>query len=310
MFDKLIFNIRLRSPDHVRRVAETEHLQWCTEGERGWWQSSALENLTGLSVRITGDRMQVKCSLHKQFTRITGGRLDNTGMFTLSEARACACAMFGRWDTDVGNARVTHFEIGLNLPVSREPMKYIALAGAVGAGKSREMFCDANFEKHRQKTTLKGRTVKKYFKLYDKSHEAEQKHRTCACRVLRAETVYRRQDVTMDVFLSPEYSGRLAETFYRDWTNIVFARRVVAAKGMKASQMERAERIMKVGAERYAREAYENWKDGRLTDKQYRTMREFARDWEKTSSLFTLEADPLEVEYRSALQAEFGKAVR
>ena len=39
-------------------------------------------------------------------------------------------------------------------------------------------------------------------------------------------------------------------------------------------------------------------------------MREFARDWEKTSSLFTLEADPLEVEYRSALQAEFGKAVR
>ena len=111
MFDKLIFNIRLRSPAHVRRVAETEHLQWCTEGERGWWQSSALENLTGLSVRITGDRMQVKCSLHKQFTRILGGRLDNTGMFTLSEARACACAMFGRWDTDVGNARVTHFEI-------------------------------------------------------------------------------------------------------------------------------------------------------------------------------------------------------
>ena len=74
--------------------------------------------------------------------------------------------------------------------------------------------------------------------------------------------------------------------------------------------MERAERIMKVGAERYAREAYDDWKDGRLTDKQYRTMREFARDWEKTSSLFTLEADPLEIEYRSALQAEFGKAVR
>ena len=307
MFDKMIFNVRLRSPDQTRRVIEAEHLQWCTEGTRGWWQSSALENLTGISVKIVESRMQVKCSLHKQFTRILGGRLDNTGRFTLSEARATACALFGRWDTDVGDARLTHFEIGLNLPMSRAPTDYIALAVSVCRG--REMFCDANFEKHRQKTTLKGRTVKKYFKLYDKSHEAKQKHRPCAPCVLRAETVYRRQDVPMDVFLSPAYSGRVADTFYRDWAGMVFARRVSGEKGVKVSQLERAARIMEVGAERYAREAYEEWKAGRLTDKQYRTMREFARDWEKTSRLYALEPDPLEVEYRSALHAEFAEAV-
>lgn len=308
MFDKMIINAQVDSYTHAQELIRSEHLQRCMEGGRVFYQLSALANLQGVSMKLDGGRLQIKCSLHKQHSRLTGGRLDNTGMFTVGQARRTVCELFGRWDVDIGCARVTYFEIGLNIPVRGDPMEYIALMESAGPAGSRELFCDANFEKNRQKTTDKRRTVRKYFKVYDKGFEAREKGRECEGNILRVETVYRRQDIPLGVLMEPEYTDRLTGMFCRDWLSVEFRRRVSAVKGVKASQLERAACIMRTGAEAYLREAKARWRDGSLTGKQYRTMREFAQNWEKVRHMFALVPDSKEIEYRDKLLALTGEA--
>lgn len=308
MFDKMIINAQVDSYTHAQELIRSGHLQRCMEGGRVFYQSSALANLQGVSMKLDGGRLQIKCSLHKQHSRLTGGRLDNTGMFTVGQARRTVCELFGRWDVDIGCARVTYFEIGLNIPVRGDPMEYIALMESAGPAGSRELFCDANFEKNRQKTTDKRRTVRKYFKVYDKGFEAREKGRECEGNILRVETVYRRQDIPLGVLMEPEYTDRLTGMFCRDWLSVEFRRRVSAVKGVKASQLERAACIMRTGAEAYLREAKARWRDGSLTGKQYRTMREFAQNWEKVRHMFALVPDSKEIEYRDKLFALTGEA--
>lgn len=308
MFDKMIINAQVDSYTHAQELIRSGHLQRCTEGNRVFYQSSALANLQGVSMRLDGSRLQIKCSLHKQYSRLTEGRLDNAGMFTVSQARRTVCELFGRWDVDIGCARVTYFEVGLNIPVRGDPAEYITLAESVGPAGCRELFCDANFEKNRQKTTDKRRTVRKYFKIYDKGFEARDKGRGCDGNILRVETVYRRQDIPLGVLMEPEYTDRLTGMFCRDWSSVEFRRRVSAVKGVKASQLERAARIMRTGAEAYLRETKARWQDGSLTDKQYRTMREFAQNWEKVRHMFSFVPDCKEIEYRDKLLALINEA--
>ena len=112
------------------------------------------------------------------------GILDNSGSFTISQARAALRTLFNDVDIDVSHVTVTYFEIGLNMRLSREANEYIRLVSSVG--ENRKLFNDANFEENRQKTTEKSRCRSKVLKMYDKSFEYRSKGKAVESKHFKA----------------------------------------------------------------------------------------------------------------------------
>lgn len=310
MFDKVILHAQLDDVAHAEYLIGLEHLQRCTEGDRVYWSSTALANLAGVSMRIDGNTVKINCSLHKMYYRAYHGRLDNTQMFTISQARQIAYELLEAWRLDIRKVRVTYFEVGLNLPVDCEPLEYISLMCSVGSSRDKELFNDANFEKNRQKTTEKGRAIKKVFKVYDKGFEVRNKGHDMPCNILRIETMYRRQNILLGDFLSENNVSRLLSIFYSDWTEVEFRRKISSSGGVKFSQIERAEKVMQYGTEKYLQMTREDFASGVLTAKQFRTIREFVQKWDELKQKFKFIPDLRETEYMSKCEKMFKVACR
>lgn len=308
MFDKMIFNAQIDFVRDAERIAARHHLIKCTEGADTYYQSSALSNIEGIWWKIKGRNAQIKCSIHKLFWRSRYGTLDNSRMFTISDAKQIISELLDDWDIDPAKVRITYYEVGLNIPVDHDPIEYISLAESIGVLRSRELFNDANFEKNRQKTTEKSKNIKKVFKIYDKGFEARDKGRSCNGDILRIETIYKRQSVSLIDFFSEKSIYNIIHTFYRDWATIEFKRRLSADKGIKSSQIEKAEALLRLGRDEYMQRSYDNWKSGHLSDKQYRTIREFIQSWDEIKHHFKLIPSSHEIEYKTKLLSLFNEA--
>lgn len=308
MFDKMIFNAQIDFVRDAERIARKHHLIQCTEGNEIYYQSSALSNIEGIWWKIRGKTAQIKCSLHKIFWRCRYGTLDNSQMFTISDAKQIISELLDEWDINPEQVRITYYEVGLNIPVDHDPIEYISLAESIGVMRNRELFNDANFEKNRQKTTEKSKNIKKVFKIYDKGFEARDKGRLCEGNILRIETIYRRQSVSLIDFFSEKSIYNIIHTFYRDWATIGFRQRLTADKGIKSSQIDKAEALLRLGRDDYLRSTYERWKSGHLTDKQYRTIREFINSWDEIKCHFRMIQSPHEIEYKTKLLSLFNEA--
>lgn len=308
MFDKMILNAQIDFVRDAERIAERHHLVRCTEGSETYYQSSALSNIEGIWWKIKGSSAQIKCSIHKLYWRSRYGTLDNSQMFTISDAKQIISELLDDWDIDPSRVRITYYEVGLNIPVDNDPIEYISLAESIGGIRNRELFNDANFEKNRQKTTEKSRNIKKVFKIYDKGYESRDKRRVCEGNILRIETIYRRQNIYLTDFFSEQSLYNVLHTFYKDWANIEFKRRLSADKGIKSSQIDKAEALLRLGREKYLLSAQNDWKLGHLTDKQYRTIREFIAAWDSIKGHFRMLPSSYEVEYKSKLLELFNQA--
>ena len=304
----MIFNAQIDFVRDAERIAGRHHLIRCTEGNETYYQSSALSNIEGIWWKIKGNTAQIKCSIHKLFYRSRYGTLDNSQMFTISDAKQIISELLDDWDIDPTQVRITYYEVGLNIPVECNPLEYIALAESIGVSRNKELFNDANFERNRQKTTEKSKNIRKVFKIYDKGFECRDKGRLCDGNILRIETIYRRQSIGLIDFFSEESINNILHTFYRDWATISFRRRVSADKGIKSSQIEKAEALLRLGRDEYMKRTQADWKSGYLSDKQYRTIREFIQSWEEVKGSFKMIPSPLENEYKSKLLRLFNKA--
>lgn len=302
MFDKMIFNAKIDFSRDAFALAKRNHLQKCMEGAEAFYQSSSYGNFDGVFLRIRGGTLQVKCSLHKLFYKDTCGCLDNSRMFTVSNALEMIGALFERIGIERESAKVTYFEIGLNIPLSRDPLEYIGMVLSAGGENGKEMFNDANFQKNRQKTTEKSRNIKKVLKIYDKGFEARSKGKHVEGNILRVETIYRRQSLPLPVLFSGEYIGKLTGRFYRDWQSLEFPRRLCFDKGIKASQAEKARCLLSLGREEYLRRSREAFLLGECSKKQWETVRVFVRNWDSLKSRFYQLPDGRETEYRRELE--------
>lgn len=310
MFDKMIFNAQIDFVKDAERIANKHHLIRCTEGNDTYYQSSALSNIEGIWWKIKGRTAQIKCSIHKLFWRSRYGTLDNSHMFTISDAKQIVIELITDWGINPNHVRITYFEVGLNIPVEDDPIEYIKLSESIGVLRNRELFNDANFEKNRQKTTEKSKNIKKVFKIYDKGFEARDKGRICDGNILRIETIYRRQSISLIDFFSEKSIYNVIHTFYRDWATIEFKRRLSADKGIKSSQIEKAEALLRLGREEYMKRTQTDWKAGHLTDKQYRTIREFIMSWDEIKNHFRMIPSCHEIEYKDKLMNLFNEAIK
>lgn len=305
MVDKIVIQAVIMYKRDAVPLAERNSLQRCTKGGVEYYESSEYGNIVGVNMQIKGNRAKVECSLHKLHSKWSGGALDNSGLFTVDEARATLYSLLGRVGLSGFPVYVTYYEIGLSIPLSDEAYKYIALVSGIGAGNGRVLMEDAHFEELRQKTTRKTKDIKKFYKIYDKTFEAMNRcRRRVPPNILRIETVYRRQKIPLEEFAGVPYMNKIAGCFFREWGSVQFPKVVAAVGGARASrlQSEWAAVIMSLGEKAFLRQTEQKYELGDITAKQLRTRREFVKSWKHIKSRFAEVTVNKGAEYFEALR--------
>lgn len=297
----MIFQCVLTDGD-IPRIVRSLRLMECWKGDRVYWSSSSYSVLSGIHAVIENHKLKLSCSIHKLYSQALTGRLDNSRLCTMSDAVLVIRALFGSagegLDIPLDRITVKYAEIGLSIKMSHSADNYIRqIISIESVGNRKELFIDYLYEKNRQKVTAKTRNVRKCLKIYDKTFEAAEKDRIVEPDILRVETQYKRMKMPLAEFISPSNLQRILEVYYRDWTSITWQRRVIGTKGVKSSQLDKAKELIELGKDEYLAKYRQEWKQGMLSDKAWRTYREFAMNWESLKSLFLFAPGPLETEF-------------
>lgn len=179
MFDKITIRAKV-SNDECVHLAQIHHLQSWTN-ERGtqvdYRSSDNYKKFTGISVKIQNNTVTLSTSLHKYWNDRNFGQLRNDNIFTISEAKAAFEMLLFENGLLPQKTKVVLFEIGLNMPVSYDPITFIELVRYLprknDIKENKIMFIDANYKINRQKTSEKHKDIRRYFKIYDKTWEKE-----------------------------------------------------------------------------------------------------------------------------------------
>ncbi len=306
MFDQVHFKINIEFDDEPAELADRNNLQRCTEGDNVYYKYTKEHQANGIIITIKNDEIKINCSLHKFYYKIQYGSLDNSRQFTISNALYAVNTLFNELGIEKERVKVTSFEIGLNIPTTADPLKYIEIMQSVGAGGDRELFNDANYRKDRQRTTAKHKDKRKYLKVYDKGFEMANRKRTASTEnILRIESVYKHQSKSLEVLFSPDNIERITKQFYKDWSNVEFARTVTTSKGVRPSQRAKAEILLRLGRDGYLQKSETDYKAGTISRMELRTIREFVENWDNVKHLYKAEPSIYEVEYKERLKELF-----
>ena len=315
MFDKIIIRAKVSHEECVH-LAKLHHLQvWTNDNgtDVDYRSNDSYKKFTGISIKIQRNVLTLSTSLHKYWNDRNYGRLRNDNIFTVSEAKSAFEMLLFENGLIASKTKVILFEIGLNMNVSYNPLTFIELVKYVPHKNDKKldkvMFIDANFQINRQKTSEKHKDFRRYFKIYDKGWEMNDKVRTKnqepkikkEYNILRIETVYRRKSERSDKLFSDENINRLVMNFYKDWKDLFFFREVRAYKGARKSEIDRVKMIVNHGAEEYLQRTKEEFRNKKITEKQYRTIMEFIRDYDENSKLYKVLISPQEKEYNTLL---------
>lgn len=82
-------------------------------------------------------------------------------------------------------------------------------------------------------------------------------------------------------------------------------RELSATKGVKISQLEKAREIHRLGVTRYKERYKRMFLDGKLTKKQWETIRNFAKVWPAEREKYVEEVGKLEKEFKDRLLSNF-----
>ena len=312
MFDRITIKATI-TDDECAHLASLHHLEAYTNesGTRVKYRSTEYKNLSGIFVTIDKNKLTVSLSLHKYWKMKNFGRLRNDDLFTVSEAKSAFEMLLFENGLIAAKTKVTYFEIGMNMNVSYDPLTFMELVRYIPRKNdivsNKQMFVDANYRINRQKTTEKHSDIRKYFKIYDKGWEMQEKKRIPIDNyILRIETVYKRHNERSDSFFTDENIKRLVNRFFLDWKDLVFIRTVRADKGRRKSEIERARILINTSPEEYIAKIKDDLRDGILTTKQYRTIREFVRDFDEDK--FRTVISPQEQEYKRLFSSVFQKS--
>nr|DAH70600.1 MAG TPA: hypothetical protein [Caudoviricetes sp.] len=301
MFDKIIMTATVDTAD-IDTIVLRNYLEQCTEGDEVYYKSTAYANFDGCFIELRGNKLKCKCSICKLYSKGKNGKLDNSRPMTFAMAVRTIKELLLRLCVRMENAVVTYYEIGITMKMSHSADCYIRQVQEIS---DRILWNDANFPEYRQKTTEKSKYFRKVLKVYDKSFEAGEKGRKVGDNILRIETVYRHQSVSMLEFTDYFFLSKMGRIFYKDWSEICFVRELSATKGVKISQLEKAREIHKLGVTRYKERYKRMFLDKKLTKKQWETIRNFAKVWPAEREKYVEEVGELEQEFKDRLLSNF-----
>lgn len=297
MFDKIIFKAKIDTND-IDTIVLKNYLEQCTEGDELYYKSTAYANFDGCFIEIRGDTLKCKCSIHKLYSKGKSGKLDNSRPMTFANASKTIRELLLRLCAKMEDVIVTYYEIGVTMKMSMPADAYIR---QVEEAAGRLLWNDANYPEFRQKTTEKSKYFRKVLKIYDKTYEAGEKGRDVGSNILRIETVYKHQAVRLTELLDNIYLNKIGRIFYKDWSEMQFARELQATKGVKLSQLDKAREIQRIGVTRYKERYKAMYQAGKLTKKQWETIRTFANGWQKEKAKYIEEIGTLEMEFKEKL---------
>lgn len=299
MYDRITLKATI-DPADIDTVVLRHYLEQCTTGDEVYYRSTEYANLSGLWIEVRGTQLTCKCSVCKQWARKLDGRLDNWKPITWAMAARTLGELCLSLCVRTDRAWATYYEVGLTMKMSRPPTDYIHL---VDEAAGRILWNDANYPVDRQKTSEKSKYIRKVLKMYDKTYEAGSKHRPgVVAGVLRIETVYRHQKTPLDQLTSPAFMSRLGAQFRDDWLSLRFEREIIPAPGVKMSELDKARELFRLGVPRYLDKYRALYKEGKLTRKQWETMRTYAARWPQEVKRYTDRAGPEETEFKNFLR--------
>lgn len=275
MFDKIIFKAKINVED-IDTIVLRNYLEQCTEGDELFYRSTAYANFDGCFIELRGRNLKCKCSINKLYEKEQSGKLDNSKPMTFRNAVRTINTLLNRLCARAEDTVVTYYEVGVTMAMPRPATEYISIAEEVSG---RVLWNDANFPVDRQRTTEKSKYFRKVLKIYDKTFEAEQKGRKVGRNILRIESVYRHQSIQLPDLMSNETMSKIGRTFYNDWNGLRFERDIEPCGGVKMSQIDKAREVVRLGVYRYKEKYKALYSEGKLTKKQWETIRNFARSW-------------------------------
>ena len=296
MFDKVIIKACI-DVDDIDTIVLRNYLEQCTEGDELFYKSTAYANFDGCFIEVRGNALKCKCSINKLFEKEQSGKLDNSKPMTFRNAVRTINALLNRLCVKPENAVVTYYEVGVTMKMPRPATEYISICEEVD---ERILWNDANYPVDRQKTTEKSKYYRKVLKIYDKTFEGISKGRKVDHNVLRVETVYRHQQIPLVELISGENMAKIGRVFYNDWSEARFVRDVESV-GVKMSQLEKARELVRIGVDRYREKYKALYMEGKLTKKQWETIRNFARSWPEEKDKYKEIEREEEKEFREKL---------
>lgn len=164
MFDKLTLNYEWDGGDFSPSL---ENLQVAWEGsERGTGEKRIEGYLNGMRVRVwpSRQRMRIEGSLPKFLFK------ENVTMLTRETTREALENLGEALEIDIGKAKVSSLEFGLNIVTRQEPWVYLERLGEMSRRERKAYSRDTLYYEH------KGREQRDALKIYDKAKEAKQKN--------------------------------------------------------------------------------------------------------------------------------------
>lgn len=265
----------------------------------------------GIFINIdTNKRLRAEGSLHKYFNEIEGSDRSNYNMFTMSDARRTIDRLLFDKSISKEDTRVYSYEIGLNLPVSKDCREYLNKIKSIGsAGDERQLYVNPMYVNPRHKNErikVTGfKKVRKYFKVYDKVYECIDKKKKVIPEgnILRVETVYKRVDnCPVTNFFDPDNLKKMIEAFFKDWRTVQFEQDIITPKGTGRAKQQLCIEIMSKGKDTVLHQAKTRHANGSLSDWEYRNVREFVtREWDVIKKQITFIKSDEELEFRKLL---------
>jgi len=262
----------------------------------------------------TAGNLKFECSLHKYYNETIRkiGRY-NYDMFTMKQAKEAINELLEKKHIKPVSVKVKYYEIGVNLSLSKDCLDYLGemLDIEKQNGKKVEFTHDPNYKEKRMRVTNKHRSVRVWYRAYDKFFEMLDKKRkgvefvfTIEGNILRIETVYRRVEKhTINTFFSNQNLKRIQKLFFEDWEKLRFEKGVKFPTGTGRAKKELCRNILRYKENELLSKSKKENKTGELSDKEYRNIREFIKnEWITFKKNLIYFQSDVEKEYRKELE--------
>lgn len=285
MIDKLTFRKKNISEKDLKLLQKKSKLRMHHKNGAVYYDNKDTKDFNGgFYIHIdTKGTLKVGGSVHKFYNFLNGGKLDNYNNITMQESRETILKILEFYGLgSVGGYLISSFEVGANFETERPTHWILKKLDNIG---NKPFYFNPMYKDESHKTTEINKDFKRIFRVYDKLHELKDKKRKPPPNInhlTRCESIYRRcERLELETFLNIEFLKEKERIFWQEMKSIKL-KKFVEYTGVGVcshSKKQTAKDILQFGTVRALELAKERHEKKELTPKQYRTVREFIRDW-------------------------------
>jgi hypothetical protein len=266
--------------------------------------------IDGFYIRVENGNpslIRIECNLQKYWSGLNTGKFTNFGLFTFSESQQAINALSIQTGLNLNEFRVTYYEIGLNLNVKKDCRAYMDKMKSIGTiDKRKELLINPRYKDKRVIISEFYEEIKKVFKVYDKNFEMvrkRSKHKPLYINTLRIEIIQKRVErLNVSNLFDFETIKKLSIQFFNNWRTVQFEKNIETPKGTHESKVLIIKDLLTIGRKETLEKALNEFKTGIITERRYRTVREFIQnDWELFKNEIKLIQSEEEKEFKSLI---------